>query len=561
MATKLGRKQLPGGYSPEDFTYQGRPAKDQGDFGDDVGIADCACVNQFGEANNSKYYHGGVVKSGDGKWWVYLEWGRIKSNGKSWNGGFHGADYQFVQCSSESDARAFFAKQLKSKNTSRLEQKDVGGVTLWAAKVGSNGKAKDGYLIQDLATRERGLPDAYRIVDDASLAKPVKVKKVKQASSVPSYAPQEISLAKALVGGTQSYARAASEATGVVPTLDAINNVRDNLLPLALQRIKAVQDNLPKSADDEEKLRAQLGDKDLIDLSKMVASLVPTVIPVSASQDQRQRMTILSTENIFQRQQDLDAFEAALASEQFEVEQVQPSGLDVDKVLNAQLRWIDPKSKLGRWLAESYLAMSNNRHYNVRQLRIKNMFSVVRPDRDVGFLQSVAAVAKKYPGTNHLVKARLQPKYRPDVSDISDMYDSANVFLGIHGTRAVNIQPIMSTNFRNPKALRGVHISGAAFGYGTYFATDAKKSYNYCGVNSSYYGSGGSIPGRGWFMFLCDTIMGSAYKARTTGSWTSPPQGCDSVAAYPDFMPTLQNDEHIIFDPSYQRIRYLIEGE
>src|SRR3989304_507770 len=94
MATKLSKKEVPSGCNSGDFKYIGRPAKDQGDFDSDVGIADCACVNQFGEANNSKYYHGGVVQA-NGRFFVYLEWGRIKP-GKSWNGTFNGGAYQFV---------------------------------------------------------------------------------------------------------------------------------------------------------------------------------------------------------------------------------------------------------------------------------------------------------------------------------------------------------------------------------------------------------------------------------------------------------------------------------
>ena len=113
VAIKLGRKTIPGGYSSGDFKYMGRPARDQGDFGADVGIADMACVNQFGQANNSKHYHGGVVQSPDGQWWVYLEWGRIKP-GKSWRSRFCGQDFQFVSCSSEQDARRFFTKQMTS---------------------------------------------------------------------------------------------------------------------------------------------------------------------------------------------------------------------------------------------------------------------------------------------------------------------------------------------------------------------------------------------------------------------------------------------------------------
>ena len=95
MPLKLDRKILPPGLTHTAFKYMGRPAKDQGDFGNDVGLADMCCVNQFGEANNAKYYHGGVVQGTDGSWWVYLEWGRLKA-AKSWNGVFNGQDYQFV---------------------------------------------------------------------------------------------------------------------------------------------------------------------------------------------------------------------------------------------------------------------------------------------------------------------------------------------------------------------------------------------------------------------------------------------------------------------------------
>ncbi len=159
MATKLGRKEMPAGHTAEDFEIVGRAATKQSDFGSDVGVADCCCVNQFGDANNAKYYHGSVVKSRKtSKWFVYLEWGRMFT-GQSWTGGaFHGQDFMFVDCDGESDARSFFAKQLGSKNTKRIEEKKVGSATVWAAR-----GSEDGYLVQSLATRQRGLPDAYKI--------------------------------------------------------------------------------------------------------------------------------------------------------------------------------------------------------------------------------------------------------------------------------------------------------------------------------------------------------------------------------------------------------------
>jgi hypothetical protein len=49
--------------------------------------------------------------------------------------------------------------------------------------------------------------------------------------------------------------------------------------------------------------------------------------------------------------------------------------------------------------------------------------------------------------------------------------------------------------------------------------------------------------------------------ARTCGSWSAPPKGKDSVAAFDKYVSSLANDEHIIFDPNFQRIRYVIEAE
>jgi len=576
-ADKLKRKLLPPNHTAADFQYRGRPSTDVGDFGEDVGIADGACVNQFGDdgsdkgRNNCKYYHGGVVQSTkDNSWWCYFQYGRIDDSGESWTapysnpakgGDFRGGDFQFYGCESEAHARKEFAAQMRKKSTNRLERKDLGGgVKVWVSKTDKNGKSKDGYIIQALATRTRGLPDAYTIKDDTGVtikddtgvaeAKAKPKKKTKRASSAPKVHPQVVKLAQDLVGGTKTFARAAAAATGVTPTLAAITEARDVIIPQALQLLAKIGDDLD----------AQLNDKNLQGLSRYMAGRIPVIIPRGATQEDRAKMLLLSKDTIMERQQDLDAFEAALKSEDFETEGDSPV-VDYNAMLGALVDWIDPQSELGRWLEPTFRAMSNNRHYNSRgRLVIKNMFKVVRPDRDALFVAATKKVAAKCRGRVDL-KARLQPPARPDVSDISDEYDQANVFLGIHGTRAVNIHPIMSTNLRLPKSLRGVVITGSAFGSGIYAASDWKKSYNYCGLSSSYYGGGGTISGRGFFMFLQDIIMGQAYKARSVGSWQTPPNGCDSIAAYPDFMRTLQNDEHIIFDPSYQRIRYLIEGE
>jgi hypothetical protein len=552
VAVKLTRKTLPAGTSAAEFKYTGRPANDQGDFGSDVGIADMACVNQFGEANNSKYYHAGVVKSSSGKWFVYLEWGRITGAGNSWNGGFGGGDYQFVECSDEADARSFFASQCADKNTKRLTRTVVAGKDLWCAKAD-----KDGYLVQRLATRTRGLPDAYTIKDATGVAKAatpvVAVTSAGVASPPPkpvvAAQPQVVALAQALVGGTKDYSRAASAATGIVPTKAAIDEVRNDCIPAALSLLATIGPDTDK----------QLGHSGLRDLSKYVATVVPRPIPRGGDP-----LSILLTSSTIQAVQlDLDAFESALGTEDFSAKTGGPTGgYDPNAALNADLRWVDPTSDEGKWLLATFLGMTNNRHgYLGGTAKIVNAFAVNRPDRDLAFQRSVQTVASRRAGRFGL-RANLQPRNRIDVeSHLSDDYTKANVVIGQHGTRSVNVAPILQSHYRLPKSLKGVPIAGANFGHGTYFATDYKKSIGYTSHSGSVWSSGGGgIASRGAFMFLNDFIMGDAYRAPSTGSWTTPPDGKDSVFGVGgDRGHALQNDEHVIFDPTYARIRYVIE--
>jgi hypothetical protein len=574
MAVKFARKQVPPGLTPGDFIYKGRPAKQQGDFDDDVGIADMASVNQFEDRNSSKYYHAGVLEA-RGDWFVYTEWGRI-SGGRSWSGGSpkSAMDFMFTKCASELEARSMFASQCRSKNVSRLTQKQVGGKTIWAAKTDKAGKSKDAYIVQALATRERGLPDAYSIKDDSGVSKPAAEKKAaakpkRAAKPGRNFQPQVVALAKDLVGGTRDYARAAAQATGIIPTMDAIAQVRDELLPLAMQRIAAISKQNPMRAREAQSswekrlLDLQIADDKLVDVSKLVAAIVPRVIPIGGSPRARAAATILSSDNVLRLQNDLDAYASALESEDFSVSDSESvEDVDPDKLLNANLTWIDPSSTKGKWLASVYRAMSNDRHsYMKGKLVINNIFEVQRPDRDAKFIEAVKRVADRNSGKRIGEHARLQPMRRSDLADIAPHIDPANVFLGIHGTRAVNIHPILGSNLRLPNSLPGAQITGAAFGHGIYFATDWRKSYGYTGHGNSCWASGGGIRGRGFFMFLADVVMGDPYMARSCGSWSAPPKGKDSVAAFDKYVSSLANDEHIIFDPNYQRIRYVIEAE
>jgi len=108
------------------------------------------------------------------------------------------------------------------------------------------------------------------------------------------------------------------------------------------------------------------------------------------------------------------------------------------------------------------------------------------------------------------------------------------------------VAPIIQSHLRLPKSLSGVHITGAAFGHGIYFATDWKKSYGYTGHGNAYYGGGGNIKGRGFFMFLADVAGGKFYYPKSAWGINTDrcPNGCDSVYAHPSRISSLQNDTH-----------------
>lgn len=546
MARKLEQKEMPAGHVAGDFKFMGRPAKDQGDFGSEVGLVDCACVDQFGK-NANKYYFSGVVQSTKTSgWYCYFEWGRIFS-GKSWNGHFAGQSFQFVECSGETEARSEFFKQMTDKNTKRGQWTDVAGVRVFVAKPG-----KDCYIVQNLAVREKGLPDAYLIKDSTGVAPKVTAtvsapvtKSVKVAKS---FHPEVLRLAQSLVGGTKTYTRALSAAAGVSPTMASITQVRDSLIPAALQRIQIVGNDVAR----------QVQDSGLVAVSKMVSALVPRPIPRTGITAEE---AVLNSGNIQRLEMDLDAFEAALRGEDFSVTTSVPE-TDPDSLLNAQLAWMDPKGD-GAEIIRTLLRMTNNRHaYLNAPMKVLNLFQVVRPDRDAKFLQHVRAVGAKRQG-QFTLRANLQPAIRTDLTtEESGLYQQANVIFTHHGTRSVNVQPIVSTHFRKPQSLSGVPIAGANFGTGgTYLATDYRKAVGYTSYERSAWGNGGgAIQGRGAFMFLCDTIMGDAYRAPSTGSWSSPPNGKDSIFGVGgDRGHGLQNDEHVVQEMFYNRIRYLVE--
>ena len=535
MGTKLGRKTYPANHGPNDFKCFGPPATKDGEF-EGTMICDMGCFRQDGTDSN-KGFHGSVCQSQkDQKWYAYFEWGRT---------GASNPDFQFIACSSKDEAEREYSKKLHSKNDKR-------GVWVDHPRLGRILQAKpnkDCYLVRPQATRQTGLPDARTItISDSSKApdstdvksatgkKKTKKKAAKKASK--KYDPQTLKLGIDLLGGATAYTRS-SMSDAALPTQGAIDTVR-TVLDEAMERIQKVGNEV----DD------QVNDKELKNLTAMVYGLIPKKKKVKAAPEE----WILNASNTAMWQDDLQAYETALYAADLgdSIEQDPWAGLPLE------LRWLGPQDELGKWIREWMTAASRNRHYNVGNLKIKNVWEVIRHEEVERLAQAQDKLSK-----TRITGAEIplhQPKNRPDLGPADKKrYAKTNTMMGFHGSRSCNIGGILSTGLRLPKALKGVQITGWMFGPGMYWADDYKKSVGYTSSRSSYYaGGGGAIAGRDAFMLIADVAIGKPFVAPGARGYDGPPKGYHSIMGKAG-VSHVQNNEFITFERETHRLRYLVE--
>lgn len=532
MGTKLGKDTLPSGHTPDDFECFGPPATKDGEF-DTVKIADFGCFKQ-GETDSNKYYAAQVCKSRkNGKWYTYFEWGRV---------GVSKPSFQFVECSSEGDAQEEFVDQCRSKNDKRGEWTTIGGIKTLQAKAG-----KDCYLVRPMAKRSVGLPDGRKITlnDGAKqVSKPI-------ATATASTAPtrradnQTLALMRDLNLGTVSYAKSSMSGSSL-PAQSAIDEAR-TILTEAEKRVLKLGNN-----EDTQK-----ADKELVQLTTIIYSRIPKIKKVGDTN------WILNQSNIFGWRQDLDAFESALYASDM-VDAATPAS-DPFGGIQMHMEWVDPTTKLGKFLYEWWPQGSGNRHSSVGRMKIKNMWRVERFE-DNGKIDKAQDLV-----LSHKVGIADRPLYQPSVRyDIEDektrkRFKDTNTALLFHGTRSVNVSGILRSALRLPKQLVGVVITGAMFGPGIYWADDWRKSDGYTSRAGAYYSGSGGIRGRGAFMFTADVVLGNPYIAPSSGGYTSPPPGPGGTKTHCVFGKMnhsgVANNEWIIFDTNQNVLKYLIEYE
>jgi poly [ADP-ribose] polymerase len=131
-----------------------------------------------------------------------------------------------------------------------------------------------------------------------------------------------------------------------------------------------------------------------------------------------------------------------------------------------------------------------------------------------------------------------------------------------HGTLNGNWLSVLQQGLRIRPA--GVPTTGSMFGNGVYFANKARKSIGYTSIKGSFWAGGKESRA---YLSLFDVAVGREWdllKGQTYSRWMQglnqrrvDAEGCDSVFCRGGH--DLRNDEHVIYDASRCRIKYLIE--
>lgn len=128
-----------------------------------------------------------------------------------------------------------------------------------------------------------------------------------------------------------------------------------------------------------------------------------------------------------------------------------------------------------------------------------------------------------------------------------------NKRLLFHGTRTANMPGILSSYLKLPTQLKGVHITGAMFGPGIYFADNSTKSSQYScsrfGGTANRYDTA--------FMFVSEVALGKVYEVEDSHYFLKPPKGYSSVKGVAGN--SLLHNEYIIYKENQHELKYIIE--
>lgn len=373
-------------------------------------------------------------------------------------------------------------------------------------------KVKKGYLQVDLATFTRGSSEGQNKVNATSLGKDVKV-------TVKSNMPKEI---QEFV--TQIYAEA-NQAVSVSISGSSKTDVKAPLGNLGINGITQARGVLQ---DISKALMVKN-----IDAVRNLSVLYYRNVPRKMPSDIRDESTwILNTQARIQKEMDtLDLYEDTL--------RLLPvmGNSDIDKkymALNCDLDYIAKNTEEFDYISNKVISThAPNHHFKAK---VVNAFKVNQKNA---------------------------PKFDSSCGNVRHLF---------HGTRSANMVGILSSHLKLPNTLSNVHITGAMFGGGIYFASECSKSLNYSrGVFGGRRNKYDTV-----FLFVSEVALGNVHMCTSAQNFRQPPLGYDSVMGIgertlnnmiargenvPSRTTSLINNEFIIYNEARQRIKYIVEVE
>lgn len=506
MPNKLKKNTKPIGHEFTNFKCFGPTAEKDNQFAG-TKMTDLGCFQQ-GKSDNNKYYFASICQSTVNQgWYVYTEYGRT---------GERVGGYQFHECINENEAEKLYIKLCESKNIKRGRW--VSHPTL--GQILEPKPNKDLYLVRQLSSRNVQLTDANSIGNVGT------VQVVNTGGDNLDIQTQK--LFTDLGAGTTEYTRNATVGN-IIPAQVAIDETR-----LLLDECTKITNNIAEVD--------YLQNKELHQLSSMIYQRIPKKKRLNSN------AWIVTPDQNLLWQNDLDSFESALSAGTYE------SNTTLSALNLLKFKWVDPNNPLGGWIYKWWPTATANKHSYLGNLTVKNVWYLER----IGDTEKLNKYQKSIGKVNNQYKPLFQPQRKDKIDH--NLYKNSATYTLFHGTRSVNVAPIIKESLRLPKELSRSSITGNLFGNSTYWASDVKKSVGYTSYKGGYWSKGsGSIPKRGAFMFVADVVLGKMYRCRY-GHTTGPPSGHHSVYAQAGYS-GVQNDEHMVFNTNGFKLRYLVEFE
>lgn len=460
--------------------------------------------------NNNKFYNLEVVKSSDGKFYLYTVYGRVGAGGAK----------EYRSCCDIHEAEKEAQSIIKSKN-----KKGYVEVKLAKADVGSElGKAKVDTTVTVEALKKSGI-------------------KVQEEPAVASKLHPEVQdLVRTWFGVTQEF---------VELNLDT---KKCPLGQLGLDQIDKAKQILTDATQIVNMKKPDVSE--LNRLTSQYYSNIPHVLPHRINAD---LLRFDDMTKISKAQDILDVFADAK-----NVSAVISKKSAVDSqyaTLNAELEWVDPQDVTFKWIEKMVHETRAHNHQQLGKIKVHKVFKLKRNSEDKNFLDTAQRIAKecgKFDPSSTYAKL---VKERPDVPKaLREIYEKANVGPGWHGTRRANMIGITTKGLLIRPS--GVAHAGSMYGDGIYWATNSTKSINYCDVRGSYWAQGTNKTA---YLFLGDVAYGNYKYANGSHFYTKKSIApAHSVFARAGNSGVI-NDELITYNPTgpeqQHSLRYIIEFE